>query len=159
MAYNREPHSRTLPVPVTPEEQNKAGRDAADLYVAIAKLEKEIKDHTAPRKEQINELKGPALVQAKIAESGFKDDKVECMEQWLDNYQIQVIRMDTGDVVEGPRMMTKEEIQKFNQQPLPFAGTVEVDVPVEVSDPTTGEVTTTTRRKRVNLSNGSKDKN
>ena len=128
MGYNREPHTRTLPVPVTEEEQSQAGFEAAKMQVEIDRLKTEIEAFAKPRKETIKDIEKPALMFAKIAATGFKDDKVECQEQWLDSLQIQVIRLDTGEVVEGPRPMTKDEIGKFDQQGFVFDATVEIPV-------------------------------
>ncbi|HMY19875.1 MAG TPA: hypothetical protein PKA58_26295 [Polyangium sp.] len=154
MAHTRNIHNRTLPVPVTPEEQDAAGRLAATMQVEIATLKDEIEKFSKPRKDTIKDIEKPMLVQARIAATGFKDDKVECEEQWLDSLQIQVVRTDTNEIVEGPRPMTKEEVKKFNQQSMNFGTEVEV----EVVDAGTGEVTGK-RKKRVKLSPGSNESN
>jgi hypothetical protein len=124
------------------------------MQVEIAKLKAEIDAYAKPRKETIKDIEGPMLVQAKIADSGFKLDLVECAEEWLANYTIVVRRLDTGEIVEGPTQMTKEQVKTFNQGTLSYDGSV-VDVP-EVN-PATGEVTG--KRKRVKLSKGSDEKN
>jgi hypothetical protein len=154
---SRNSHTRTLPVPVTEEERDKAGRDAAAMQVEIAKLKAEIDAYAKPRKETIKDIEGPMLVQAKIADSGMKDDKVECEERWLDSLQIVVVRLDRDydNIVEGPRAMTKDETRKFQQQDLAFSSGTTVEV--EVVDGATGEVTG--KRKKVKLSPGSGEKN
>lgn len=144
---SRNIHTRTLPVPVTEEERDKAGRDAAGMQVEIAKLKAEIDAFTKPRKETIKDIEGPLLIQAKIAESGFKDDKVECEDVWTDTLQIYTRRCDTGEILEGPRAMTKKEIEQFRQQDFPFPeSTTSTTTSV---DSATGEVTG--KRKKVKL--------
>lgn len=106
-----EKYTRSLPCPLTTEEQIARGAESARLGAVIESKENELKRHVALAKAAINDLKGRKRQLESELNNGHVLRDVECEEQHI--YRLRLVRdvrSDTQEVL-AERPMTERELQ------------------------------------------------
>ncbi|MFO7181812.1 MAG: hypothetical protein DIU78_024150 [Pseudomonadota bacterium] len=104
-------YTRSLPCPLTTEEQIARGAESARLGAVIESKENELKRHVALAKAAINDLKGRKRQLESEINNGHVLRDVECEEQHI--YRLRLVRdvrCDTQEVI-AERPMTERELQ------------------------------------------------
>lgn len=106
------PFKKTLPVELTEAELSAKGKKAAKINDVIGKLELALKELKAGKTTEINEKKTARQALLHEINSGVEDRPVECVEKRdYSKGKVEVVRTDTGVVVES-RTMSAEERQQ-----------------------------------------------
>lgn len=152
MPYEKNYHTRKLPVPVTDDEKNEAGIDAAKIRVRMAEEKAKLDAYSKATREFLKEQEEEALELEQVAATGTKPEKVECVDMWFDSLQVQTIRRDTCEVIEEMRPMKPDEVaqmKRMQQTAMPFEPVIaEIEAePADDVDTTTGEVKSKRGRK------------
>lgn len=111
--------TRTLPCRLTDAEMDTRRRQVSLLLSKKLKLEAEAKDTAAEYKRQVKEIDGEIIDKNRAALAGAEQRPVRC--QWIGRgAQRELIREDTGEVVEV-EALTVDQVKAANRQPpLPF---------------------------------------
>lgn len=106
-----EPHYRTLPVKLTEDERLARAKDAAAKVAEYAAIESQKKALTSELTAKMKELRSETQILSRAVQSGIEHQPVEVVERRNeDRYTIELVRMDTMEVVES-RAMTPAERQ------------------------------------------------
>jgi hypothetical protein len=112
-------HTRELPIEINETARNEAARDAAAKRERMRVLRDEIEAFAKPKKEELKKLDEEAQKLEHAAATGERIANVECQERFdLRRGEVCVVRIDTEEVVEGPRPMSAKERADANQGKL-----------------------------------------
>lgn len=115
-------HRRKLPVKVDHGTIEAAANEMAKLVGSAERLKSERRDAMAGFKEQRAHIEGRMSELADTVTGGTVLQDIECVVYLLPTNEIQIVRVDTGEVVES-RTATAEELQEtlaVNGEPAPL---------------------------------------
>jgi hypothetical protein len=103
--------TQPLPVPLTPEEKDKACNELVELLGQRDAAEEAKKGAAAMHKEILDRLDGNIKDTTEMLRKGTRDDQVQCVEVLTKQNEIRVCRTDTGAEIEV-RTVDESELQE-----------------------------------------------